>query len=978
MHLLSKALLLGLSLVFVGTTFAQTPALMTPSSLAAAPDGQSPFPVIEHTLANGLKLFMSVNPLEPRIMTNIAVHAGSKNDPAETTGLAHYLEHMLFKGTSAIGALDWEKESAYLQQISDLYEKHRQTTDPDERKKIYAQIDSVSNIAATLVAANEYDKLVSAMGAKATNAYTWVDQTVYVNDIPNNELERWMRLESERFNMVVLRLFHTELEAVYEEFNINSDRDFRKVFKAVSEELFPTHPYGTQTTIGQGTHLKNPSHVNIKRFFDTYYVPNNMAIVLSGDFDPKDAIAWAEKYFGGYKTKPVAQPKFERQAEVKGQVRREVIGQESPYVQLAWRVDGASSEHSDYANMLASILHNQQAGILDLDIIQQQKVLEAYSWIWGYEDYGAVGLQAKPREGQSLEEVEKLLFEQMDRLRKGDFPDWLPAAVIKDMKLSQINGYENNSARVSALTNAFVTGQSWQRSSESIDRMAKMTKQELVAFANKHLRNDNVVIVYKQTGDDTSVKKVDKPTITPVKLNRDTDSPFATALYKWSPPGILPEFVNFEKAIEKAPLQSGLTLEYDKNELSPTFRLYYIFEMGTNASPEIELALTYLPYLGTDKYTSEQLKQEFYKLGLYFEVSSGEERSYVFLAGLDESFAEGVKLFEHVMGNVTANPEALANVIADITQQRVNEKKNKGAILQSAMRSYARYGEISPLTTRLSINELKDMKAERLTSFIHNLPSYQHRIYYYGSRSMAEVSKTLTAEHKVPAKLNATPANRVFPELETPSDRVIFVDFPMVQAEVMMLSKGSSTFNYDQFLDAEVYNTYFGSGLSSIVFQEIRESKALAYSANAFFGSPATKGKAHYMVAYVGTQSDKMPDAMKALRAIVDEMPVSNDQIENARQSLMKRIESERITRTNIFFTKLANEDRGLTKDARIDRYERLKKMTADDIIRFQKTNVAGRHYTILVLGSRDKIDMEYLKSLGPVQELTLDQVFGE
>ena len=264
-----------------------------------------PLKVQLYTLKNGLRLFLSVNKNEPRIFTNIAVRAGSKQDPPETTGLAHYMEHMLFKGTSQIGATDWEKEKALLEKISDLYEAHRNATTDPERKAIYREIDQISYEAAQLVAPNEYDKLVGALGAKSTNAYTWVEQTVYVNDIPTNELERWMQLESERFRMMALRLFHTELETVYEEFNIGQDRDFRKVGKAMREALFPKHPYGQQTTIGSAEHLRKPSHVNIQWYFSTYYVPNNMAILMSGDFDPDQAVALAEKYFGAYQPKPL-------------------------------------------------------------------------------------------------------------------------------------------------------------------------------------------------------------------------------------------------------------------------------------------------------------------------------------------------------------------------------------------------------------------------------------------------------------------------------------------------------------------------------------------------------------------------------------------------------------------------------------------------------------------------------------------------
>ena len=238
-----------------------------------------------YTLDNGLKVYLSKNSDEPKIQTYIAVRAGSNYDPKESTGLAHYLEHMVFKGTDEISALDWEKEKVYLKQISDLYEAHRAEQDPEKKKAIYKQIDEVSLEASNYCIANEYDKMVSSLGATGTNAHTWFEETVYKNKIPANELDKWLTLESERFSQVVLRLFHTELEAVFEEFNRGQDNDFRKSYAAMLDGLFPNHPYGQQSTIGVAEHLKNPSMVDIHNYFDKYYVPNNMAMVLVGDLD---------------------------------------------------------------------------------------------------------------------------------------------------------------------------------------------------------------------------------------------------------------------------------------------------------------------------------------------------------------------------------------------------------------------------------------------------------------------------------------------------------------------------------------------------------------------------------------------------------------------------------------------------------------------------------------------------------------------
>lgn len=936
-----------------------------------------PIGVKIYTMANGLKLYLSVNPNEPRIQTNIAVRAGSKHDPEETTGLAHYLEHMLFKGTDRIGSLDWAREQVLLEEIAELYEQHRNETDPEKRKEIYSEIDRTSNEAAKLVAANEYDKMMSSLGAKGTNAYTWLEQTVYVNDIPSNQLERWMQLESERFRKCVLRLFHTELEAVYEEFNIGQDQDFRKSSKAFYELLFPSHPYGTQTTIGSSEHLKNPSHRKIQAYFDTYYVPNNMAIVLSGDFDPHEAVLWAERYFGSYKAKPVPAFEFEPQPAIEERVARDVFGQEASYVQLGWRFDGVQSEDARMLMLIRGILYNRRAGIFDLELLQKQKVLEASASASSFEDYSVFSLYGKPRDGQTLEDVEKELLNALDKLRRGEFEEWLIEAVIKDMKLSEIRSNESNGARVSVMTGTFVSGLPWEAYVNRFEEMGAYTKADIVHFAQTHLRNNNHIVVYKRTGDDPNVVKVDKPAITPVSLNRSEASEFTTNFMKGEAAPLKPVFLDFESQIQNSKLASGVEFDYIHNTYNPTFSLNYILDMGSNHDPLLALAVSYLPYLGTDKYSPEQLRQEFFRLGLSFNVSTSSEQAYVTLSGLDESLEEGVKLFEHVLSSVVENPEALENLVKDVLVRRTNDLKDKRVILRNALSNYARYGKENPFTNMIPQDELLKIKAADLIREIKQITQYEHVVYYYGSQEQPVVANILNKHHKVPAKRKPLKPEPKFDELQQGDTKVLLVDFPMVQAEVMLLSKGSEGFQLDEYLMGELYNNYFGFGLSSIVFQEIRESKALAYSAYAYYGSPSRQDQSHYMQAYVGTQSDKMPDAIPALMGIVDDMPVSADQIENAREALMRQIESERITGSSVYWTYRANKRRGFSHDVRQDVYKRMQETSPEELVQFQKEQVQGRKFTYLVLASKDNIDMDYLRSIGPIEELSLEDIFG-
>ena len=347
-----------------------------------------------YTLDNGLKVYMTVNKVEPRIQTYIAVRVGGKNDPSETTGLAHYFEHLMFKGTESFGTQNYALEKPLLDEIEKKFEYYRGVDDPGLREKIYAEIDSLSFEASKYAIPNEYDKLMASIGAKGSNAYTGYDMTVYTEDIPSNQVENWARIQSDRFKHNVIRGFHTELEAVYEEKNMSLTNDMQKALAALFSALYPHHPYGTQTVLGTQEHLKNPSITNIKKYYHQWYVPNNMAICLSGDFDPDRMIAVIDRYFGDMQpNKDLKRTDFEPEAPVEGPVRKEVFGLESPYIMMGWRFPGASSAQADTLSIVSSILSNGNAGLLDQRVIRAQRILGGYAGVYEQSDYNTFLMQ---------------------------------------------------------------------------------------------------------------------------------------------------------------------------------------------------------------------------------------------------------------------------------------------------------------------------------------------------------------------------------------------------------------------------------------------------------------------------------------------------------------------------------------------------------------------------------------------------------
>ncbi len=927
-----------------------------------------------YTLNNGLKVYISVNRDEPRVVTQIAVRTGSKQDPADATGLAHYLEHMLFKGTSNYGTKDWESEKETLQQISDLYEAHRNTTDAEERRLIYAQIDSVSAVAAQFAIANEYDKMIGSLGALGTNAYTWYEQTVYINDIPSNELEKWAKIESERFRELVLRLFHTELEAVYEEFNRTQDSDSRKAYYTMMEYLFPNHQYGTQTTIGTSDHLKNPSMEKIHAYFNERYVPNNMAIVLSGDIDPDDAVETIEKYFGDYEPGEIKPFEVTQEEPITEPIVKDITGVQPEFVSIGFRLPGASSDEALKLQVMDGILSNGKAGLIDLNLVQRQRVISAYSSPTIFTDYAIFSLNGTPRENQDLNEVAELLLEQIEMIKAGQFEDWMVDAVIKDMKLNELRRSESNWARAGKMVNSFVYHREWNDVVNEFDQMELVSKEDIVAFANEWF-GDNYVQVNKRYGENTAVK-VDKPQITPIEIDREAKSTFYTAWDSIQSDRVQPVFVDYQKEIATTTTNSGLEFNSIKNKNNELFSLYYILDMGSDHDKEMTLAIDYLPYLGTTELSPEELQKELFKLGVDFDVFSSRDQIYVTLRGLNESLEEGLKLFEKVLANVQPNEEALNNMIDGILKRRQDDLRNKNRILNAAMASYAQYGAESPFRNQLSEQELRELTPEELTDKIRNLTSYKHRIFYYGPQNEQDVVAMIDQYHAVPQDFIEYPEPKQYAELPLDKNQVFFVDYDMVQSEMLMIAKGPQ-FDVTLLPAANMFNQYFGSGLSSIVFQEIRESKALAYSAYSFFTSPTRDHESHYIRAYIGAQVDKLSDASDAMMSLMTDMPRSDIQFESARDAAMKQIETNRTTRESIFWSYESARKLGLDYDRNKPIYEALQTLDFNELQLFFDGHIKGNHYTYCVIGNRNLVDHKVLKELGEYRELTLEELFG-
>ena len=936
-----------------------------------------PLQVREYTLDNGLKVFMSVYKDAPRIQTYIAVRAGSKNDPKETTGLAHYLEHMLFKGSHQLGTTDWAREKVYLDQIENLYEVYRRTTDPKRRTEIYHQIDSLSGVASTIAIANEYDKSMTAIGSEGTNAFTSNDYTMYVENIPANQLETWAKVEADRFPNLVLRLFHTELEAVYEEKNISLAQDNRRVNEEMMRGLFPHHPYGTQTTLGTIEHLKNPSMTNIYKFHSTYYVPNNMCIAMAGDFNPDEAIKIIDKYFGSWK--PGNVPAFHKVKEepVTSPIIRLVNGQDPESLTIAFRIEeGNGSRDALLAQAMEMVLNNGSCGLIDLNLNQKQLCLGAYAGTYTLNDYAAFMLGGRPTQGQSLGQLRDLLLGQLDLLKEGKFDESLLEASINQLKLQIMKQAESNNSRASQMAYAFVQHQTWDQVCNEIDELAKITKKDIVDFANRICKDNNYVIVFKHQDTPDPVAKVVKPAITPIEVNRDNESPFLAQVKadaaKAKP--IQPVFVNFKKDLQKGKSANGSEVLYVKNVENGTFNLQYRFDFGGTTDKTIDLAADLVEYLNTDKHTAEQLKEEFYKLACDWNLSVGSETVTVSVSGLAENMEKAMALVEEIMAGAQPNDEALQMLVERIIKSRADNKTNQRAAFR-ALNTYGIYGEDYVKDNVQSDAQLRAYTAKQLTDALHNLFSYKHRVLYYGPLTLKEATAAVNKIHTVkPTK--EVPANKVYQPLATDENEVLFVDYNAKNVYLTEYFRGTEI-NTPLMPKVNLFNEYFGGSMNAIVFQEMREKRSLAYSASSYYTNTGRKDGYFYNSANIITQTDKLFDALDAYEELFNDMPEAEANFNLAKDALIAGTRTARTTKFGIISTYLQCEKMGWKEPLRKMYFQTYPKMTMQDLLNFQRQYIKGKKKVYLILGKESEIDFNRLAKFGKVKKLTLDQVFG-
>ena len=930
-----------------------------------------------YTLDNGLKVYMSVNKEKPRLQANIAVKTGSRNDPAETTGLAHYLEHLMFKGTQKFGTTDYAKEKTYLDEITKRYETYRKLTDQTQRKQAYHEIDSISQLAAKYNIPNEYDKLMSSIGSQGTNAYTANDVTCYVENIPNNEIENWAKVQSDRFQNMVIRGFHTELEAVYEEKNISMASDNTKEFAAIWKLLTPTHPYGTQTTIGEQEHLKNPSIINIQNYFHRNYAPNNVAICMAGDFDPEPTIAIIDKYFGSWKkNNNLSRPEFGIQPDITAVKDSSVVGKEAENVMLAWKFKGMNDKENDVLDVISEMLSNGNAGLMDVDLEQQMKLASSGAFIYGLHDYSAFIVAGTPNKEQKLEEVRTLLLQEMDKLRKGEFDDNLLSSVIANKKLNFYKSLDDNDTRASIMVDAFVNDQKWADVATQLERQSKLTKQDIMNFADKYLRADNFVCVYKRMGEDTTLKKIEKPAITPIPANREYESAFVKEIKNAQVPEIQPEFLDFKKDLTVSKTSKKLPLVYKQNTQDDLFDLVFRYEFGDEDDIRYSYAAQYLDYIGTDKKSVSAIKQAFYKLACNYSVVQSAKTLQISLNGLNENLPAALNLLEEVLQNAKADKTSW-NQFVDLIEKTQQDAKATQKTNFSYLWDYSTYGPYNPTRHAIKTADLRKMDPQALINLLGGLNKMEHTVAYYGPYSEKQLNAILAKEHKTAKKLAAVPEGKEYVREEIKQNEIYIAPY---EAKNIYLRSYQNTGKKSDVKDGALialFNEYYGGGMNSVVFQELRETRGLAYNAGAYYYIPVRKEEKDYFMKHIISQNDKMMDCISVFDDITNNFPQNEASFNLAKQSLKKSLQSRRTTKAGVINAYFNAKLRGIDYDVNKLYYDQLPSLTLQDLTNFEKQNIVGKPYRMVILGDEKNLDMKSLEKIAPIKRLSQEEIFG-
>jgi predicted Zn-dependent peptidase len=923
-----------------------------------------PMGVTVHRLKNGMTVYISTNRQEPELATWIAVRTGSRNDPADSTGLAHYLEHMLFKGTDELGTTDIEAERPHLERIAGLYDRLRKTDDTDARAEIFAAIDRETQATAAWAIPEEGSRIYGALGIGGFNAFTDDDSTVYVADVPSNRLEAWAAVEVERFRDAEFRLFYPELESVYEEKNISLDEPWDRIDEAARLGLFPVHPYGTQPTLGLVEHLKSPAYGDMVAYFERWYAPNNMAILLVGDVDPATALPVLEHTLGTLVPKRLTEPAKGELRPIEGRVFREVIAEGEESVTIAWRTVSDVDPDEPTMVVLDALMGNETNGLLALELELTQKVPGVYSWASHMREAGYWVAGATAREGQSLEEVEKLLLGVVAKVKAGQIEQATIDAVVLHQDMHDKQRLESNDGRISKLHNAYISRRSWSQMLERDAWLRKVTNADVVKAANQYLGDDRVV-VYRKRGK-PELPKIDKPRITPIEMDAARESAFSRKIAAIPAKELEPEWVVEGKHYERRTLSSGplLTVHNARNDL---FQLMMVVERGHRKDRLLCHAFRLLELSGSGSKSAEALRDELYSLGTNVEFQCGADETTIKVTGLDRHMDASMTLLREWLDGAVFDAETLA-ALNDNTLSERRDVLDDPSALDYLLRQHAFYGEASDFKAQPRNRELLAAKPAALAKLIRGFLDYERATYYFGSRSADAAAEAL-----VLGRGTKDPGSYPRIEYRAVAKPTIYLLHKDVAKATINLAIPQGPLPRERVPEALTLGQYMDGSMTSLLYLELREARGLAYGCDGYQSMGGRPGDDWAFIGTMGTQVDKTVEALQTYLEVI-ERPIAEAHLVDVKQAMDQNYRSSRFDPRWVFYWIRAWDLRGETGDPRPWEW---KASGALDVAGLQPlaATLGSRPALVGILSDRKRIDLAALAKLGEVVEVEVGEL---
>jgi predicted Zn-dependent peptidase len=928
----------------------------------------NPLEVKTYTLSNGLTVYLNEDHSKPEIYGAVVVRAGSRNDPETNTGLAHYFEHIMFKGTDRIGTTNWEAEKVYLDSISLMYDKLAQTTLEEERNNILLKINQLSLKAAEYAIPNETDVLLRDIGGANLNAGTGFDMTMYYNTFPSFQLEKWMNIYAERFRNPVFRLFQSELEVVYEEKNLYSDVPVQSMLEDFLKTHYKDHPY-SRPIIGLTEHLKNPQISSMMEFFNTWYVANNMALILVGDFNSDEIIPMIEAKFGQWRSGEIPELPEHEIEPYQGREFRQVRMSPVRIGLMGFRGVPSTDTESPVFEIAGRLLANgSETGIFD-QMVRDNKILAIQPIPLQSFDHGSYILLFVPKiVGQSFRKAEELVEEGLTKLRNGDFSDELFQAVKLDLAKENQRRLETAENRAMLMMDAFISGKSWEDVMAETEEIEKITREDVTRVAQTYLGDDK--LVYWSKMGFPKKDKLQKPEWeAAIPKNSEESSEFAQMINNMPDRYTEPRFVEFGEDVAFAEMKPGYTLYQTSNPYNDIFTLQVQFHRGILHNQQLELAAQFANMVGTEDRSFNELKSELQRLGASVWLSSSQNFVTLSIEGFEDNIEPTLLLVNDMLNRPVADESQMKRIVDGIKTEHKFRKDDPMALGQ-ALYDFALYGQQAESMRNTTQKEAKKMTGEELLAALKDAISYEATIVYTGNRDYDNIRQILSST----IQWNDSPKPGEFMELQRSplTENTVFLNHNKKarQSNISFYVEGVQLENDRERAHSVAFNEYFGSGMSSIVFQEIREFRSLSYAAVATYRKPQLMQNPGYLWGYMNTQSDKTFEGVQAMSELFMNMPLRPERVNGIQRGLIQSVYTARPDFRQLGQTVAQWRRQGYRQDPNSLYLPHYLNLTFNDITDFYNRQIKGKPLMISITGNLKDIDETQLSTFGVVEEL--------